>query len=250
MEKFGFRMLAQMNTTVLIVEDHTVVREGLRRVLETAEDIKIVGEAESGKDAVQLARKCAPDVILLDVALPGINGAEAGRQIRRALPNSKLLVLSSYSDEETVREMVALGVSGYLPKHTAASELLQAIREVRRGNLFFSANIAKSVFGQACNVARPGQFILKQPTHLTPRETQVLKLIADGFPNKGIAAELGISIKTVEKHRQQVMNKLNIHEIAGLTRHAALTRMIQPPRLHRSPVCDQELLTTRTMPSA
>ena len=219
-----------MKTKVLIVEDHTVVRQGLRRVLETADDIEIVGEAENGKDAVQLARKCAPDVILLDLVMPGISGAETGRQIKRALANSRILVLSSYSDEETVREMVTLGVSGYLPKETAASELLQAIREVRRGNLFFSASIAKSVFGQAHSVARPGEFVLKQAVHLTPRETQVLKLIADGFPNKGIAAELGISIKTVEKHRQQVMNKLNIHEIAGLTRHASSTGMIETPK--------------------
>jgi DNA-binding NarL/FixJ family response regulator len=220
-------MLHAMKTKVLIVEDHTVVRQGLRRILETAEDIEIIGEAENGKDAVQLARKCAPDVILLDLVLPGLSGSEVGRQIRRALPSGKIVVLSSYSDEETVREMVALGVSGYLPKQTAASELLRAIREVRRGNLFFGANIAKSIFGQAHNSARPGQFILKKPAKLTARETQVLKLVADGFPNKGVAAELGISIKTVEKHRQQVMNKLNIHEVAGLTRHAVSTRMIE-----------------------
>jgi DNA-binding NarL/FixJ family response regulator len=220
-------MLRAMQSKVLLVEDHTVVRQGLRRLLETAEDIEIVGEAANGKEAVQLARKCAPDIILLDLILPELSGLEAARQIKRAAPHSKIVVLSSYSDEESVRQMVAVGVSGYLPKETAPNELLQAIREVRQGNVFFSTSIARSIFGQAHNSARPGQFVLKGPARLTPRETQVLKLVADGLPNKGVAAELGISIKTVEKHRQQVMNKLNIHEVAGLTRHAISTGVIQ-----------------------
>jgi DNA-binding NarL/FixJ family response regulator len=216
-----------MKSKILLVEDHTVVRQGLRRLLETVEDIEIVGEAANGKEAVQLARKLAPDIILLDLILPELSGPEAARQIKRAAPNSKIVVLSSYSDEESVRQMVAVGISGYLPKQTAANELLQAIREVRHGNIFFSASIARSIFGQAHNSARPGQFILKGAPKLTPRETQVLKLVADGLPNKGVAAELGISIKTVEKHRQQVMNKLNIHEVAGLTRHAISTGVIE-----------------------
>ena len=215
-----------MKIKVLLAEDHTVVREGLRRVLETASDIEIVGEAENGREAVNLARKSVPDVIILDVVMPVLSGSEAARQIVRALPKSRIVVLSSYSDEQTVREMLAIGISGYLVKDTAASELLQAVREARRGNLYFSRSIAKSMFGQSGNSSRSGQFVLKDPTRLTVRETQVLKLIADGFPNKGIAAELAISIKTVEKHRQQVMNKLNLHEVASLTRHAVSTRMV------------------------
>jgi len=215
-----------MKIKVMLAEDHTVVREGLRRVLQTASDIEIVGEAENGKEAVELARKCLPDVIILDVIMPVLSGSEAARQIVRALPTSKIVVLSSYSDEETIRQMLAIGISGYLVKDTAANELLQAIREARRGNLYFSRSIAKSMFGQPGNSARAGQFVLKDPARLTARETQVLKLIADGFPNKGIAAELAISIKTVEKHRQQVMNKLNLHEVASLTRHAVSTRMV------------------------
>jgi DNA-binding NarL/FixJ family response regulator len=216
-----------MKIRVLLADDHTVVRHGLRLVIENSGDMEIVAEAENGRDAVQLARKLAPDVIVLDVLMPGLNGLQAARQLKTAAPSSRILVLSSYSDEESLREMVAAGVNGYLAKETAANELLQAIRETRRGNPYFSSRISRSLFEQDRNAVRTNRITLKERANLTPRETEVLKLIADGMPNKGIAVELGISIKTVEKHRQQVMNKLNIHEVAGLTRHAVATRMTE-----------------------
>jgi len=211
---------------VLLVDDHTVVRQGLRALLMSEEDIEVVGEAENGRQAVMLARNTSPDVVLMDVAMPLLNGLEATRQILRNSPTTKVLVLTSYGDDECVSQLMQAGACGYLIKQTAANDLLKAIREVQRGNTFFSPSIAKRLRDQ-CRVA----FATGQPPRktgeLTSREAEVLQLIAEGFSNKQIAAELGISIKTVEKHRQQVMNKLNIHDIAGLTRYAISKGMIE-----------------------
>src|SRR5215475_11053326 len=205
--------------SVLLVDDHTVVRQGLRALLHSEEDMEVVGEAENGRQAVTLARKTPIDVVVMDVAMPLLNGLEATRQILKISPDPKVLVLTSYGDDEYVKQMMQAGASGYLIKQTAANDLLKAIREVQRGNAFFSPAIAKRLRDQCREVFSTGH-PAKKTTELTSREAEVLQLIAEGFSNKQIAAELSISIKTVEKHRQQVMNKLNIHDVAGLTRYA------------------------------
>lgn len=212
---------------VLLADDHTVVREGLRALINAAGDMDIVGEAENGRQAVQLARKLRPDVAIIDVAMPTLNGLEAMRQILEVLPGTKALILSTYADDEVVRQSVASGAMGYLVKQTAADDLLRAIREVHKGAPFFSPSIAARLRELRGLDAVRGQPPKARPDGLTPRETEVLQLIAEGRANKQIAAELGISIKTVEKHRQQVMNKLGIHDIAGLTRHAIANGMIE-----------------------
>jgi DNA-binding NarL/FixJ family response regulator len=206
-------------TSVLLVDDHTVVRQGLRALLKSEEDIEVIGEAENGRLAVQLARKTPPDVVVMDVAMPLMNGLEATRQILKALPATRVLVLTSYSDDDCVQQLTEAGVSGYLIKQTASNDLVKAIREVKKGNAFFSPTIAKRLRDQCREAFANGQPV-KKSIELTSREAEVLQLIAEGFSNKQIAAELCISIKTVEKHRQQVMNKLNIHDVAGLTRYA------------------------------
>lgn len=211
---------------VLVADDHTVVRQGLRALLKSEEDIEVVGEAENGRQAVMLARKTPPDVVVMDVAMPLLNGLEATRQIIRSCPNTKVLVLTSYGDDDCVHQLMQAGASGYLIKQTAANELLKAIREVQRGNAFFSPAIAKRLRDQGREAFSTGHTSRKSIT-LTSRESEVLQLIAEGFSNKQIAAELGISIKTVEKHRQQVMNKLNIHDVAGLTRYALSRGMVE-----------------------
>jgi DNA-binding NarL/FixJ family response regulator len=211
---------------VLLVDDHTVVRQGLRALLRSEEDIEILGEAENGRQAVMLAKKAPPDVVVMDVAMPVMNGLEATRQILKALPSSKVLVLTSYGDDECVEQMMQAGAAGYLIKQTAANDLLKAIREVQRGNAFFSPAIAKRLRDQCRQVFSGGQPARKS-IELTSREYEVLQLIAEGSSNKQIAAELAISIKTVEKHRQQVMNKLNIHDVAGLTRYAISKGLIE-----------------------
>jgi DNA-binding NarL/FixJ family response regulator len=203
---------------VLLVDDHAVVRQGLRGLLEAEGDMAVVGEAENGREAVVLTKKYLPDVVLMDLAMPGMNGLEATRQIVRNMPSAKVLVLTSYGDDDYVTQLMEAGATGYLVKQTAAADLLKAIREVRGGNAFFSPVIAKRLRqqNQQAFVGQPGAKTGK----LTSREAEVLQLVAEGFANKQIAAELSISIKTVEKHRQQAMNKLNIHDIAGLTRYA------------------------------
>jgi DNA-binding NarL/FixJ family response regulator len=213
--------------TVLLADDHTVVRQGLRALLVVEGDIEIVAEAETGRQAVLLAKKFLPDVVVMDVAMPLLNGLEATRQIVKQLPKTKVLVLSSYSDDEYVQQLVEAGAAGYLVKQTAANELLRAIREAHKGNTFFSPAIAKRLQDHCREAFISGQPVKKKTDHLTTRESEVLQLIAEGQANKQIAAELSISIKTVEKHRQQVMNKLNIHDIAGLTRHAISKGIIE-----------------------
>jgi DNA-binding NarL/FixJ family response regulator len=212
---------------VLLVDDHTVVRQGLRVLLEAEQDIEIVGEADTGRQAVQLTRKLAPDVVVMDIAMPNLNGLEATRQILKEMPRAKVLVLSSYSDDEYVHQMTEAGAAGYLLKQTAATDLIKAIREARKGNAFFSPSISKRLLDQYREAFLKGVPVKKRTDLLTSRESEVLQLIAEGKPNKQIASDLSISIKTVEKHRQQLMNKLNIHEVAGLTRYAISKGVIE-----------------------
>jgi DNA-binding NarL/FixJ family response regulator len=225
--------------SVLLVEDHSVVREGLRALLQTQPDIEVVGEAGDGLEAVKLARKIAPEVVVMDISMPVLNGLEASRQILRASPSTKILVLSSYDDSNCVEEMTEAGVKGFLSKRTAGSYLAEAIRAVRGGKTFYSPEVAKRVREQQAARASSGRGS-KNPFALTQRELEVLQLIAEGLPNKGIAVQLGISIKTVEKHRQGAMNKLGIHEVAGLTRYALSQGLVsEKVPVRREPSADQ-----------
>ena len=212
---------------VLLVDDHNMVRQGLRVLLEAEEDIEVVGEAETGRQAVQMARNLQPNVIVMDIAMPNLNGLEATRQIVKDVPNSKVLVLSSYSDDEYVHQLTDAGACGYLLKQTAANDLIKAVRETSKGNAFFSPAVSKRLLDRYREAFLNGAPIKKRSVFLTAREAEVLQLIAEGKPNKQIAADLCISIKTVEKHRQQLMNKLNIHDIAGLTRYAISKGVIE-----------------------
>jgi DNA-binding NarL/FixJ family response regulator len=206
--------------TVLLADDHTVVRQGFRVLLEAEADLAVVGEAQTGRQAVELVKKLKPEVVVMDIAMPVLNGLEATRQILREAPSARVLILSSYSDDEYVNELHSAGASGYLLKQSAVTDLVKAIREVRRGKTFFGAAISQRLIAHYRQAVLHGTSVNKRSDRLTSREMEVLQLIAEGWVNKQIASELSLSIKTVEKHRQQLMNKLGIHDIAGLTRYA------------------------------
>lgn len=215
------------NISILLVDDHNIVRQGLRALLSAEEDMSVVAEAQTGREAVNLASKLHPEVVVMDLAMPLLNGWEATRQILKAVPNTRVLILSTYHDEEHVQQAIAAGAAAYLIKQTAAADLVKAIREVKKGNAYFSPAIAQQLREQTCRSLAGGPGIKAPNVELTVREAEVLQLIAEGFANKQIASELGLSVKTVEKHRQQVMNKLHIHDTAGLVRHAAAKGIIE-----------------------
>lgn len=212
---------------VLLAEDHEIVRQGLRKLLEAEADIEVVGEAANGRQAVVLARKLRPAVVVMDIAMPLLNGLEATRQIRRAVPEAKVLILSAHSDDAYVEQVMSLGAAGYLIKQTSAQFLSEAIREVQKGNSFYSPSIARRLQRHGRPPPAPGKQTRKKGAQLSSRELEVLQLIAEGQANKQVATELDISVKTVEKHRQRLMEKLNIHDTAGLTRYAIEAGIIE-----------------------
>ena len=205
---------------VLLAEDHMIVREGFRRMLELETDIEVAGEAQEGRQAVAQAIKLRPDVVLMDIAMPLLNGLEATRQVIKALPGTKVLVLSAHSDDAYVQNATEAGAVGFLLKQTSAHEVCRAIREVHKGKTFFTASVSKRLERLSPHLPdRAGVSHTKAP-QLTSREMEVLQLIAEGKANKETASELGIGLKTVEKHREHLMQKLDIHDTAALTRYA------------------------------
>ena len=213
--------------TVLLAEDHPVVRVGFRSLLNQERDIEVVGEAATGREAVQLTRKLRPAVVVMDIAMPLLNGLEATRQILKDFPDARVLILSAHGDDAYVEQAIVLGAAGFFRKQSASENLAVAIREVQKGNSFFNHYLSERLCGHGQKLPwRRGQFE-KRANRLSSREVEVLQLIAEGMPNKQVAAELGVSFKTVDKHRQQLMAKLNIHDVAGLTRYAIAEGIIE-----------------------
>jgi DNA-binding NarL/FixJ family response regulator len=213
--------------TVLLAEDHTIVREGFRRMLELEDDLEVIGEAQDGRQAVALTEKLVPDVVVMDIAMPRLNGLEATRQILKAAPATRILILSAHSDDAYVQNATESGAVGFLLKQTSAHDVCRAIREVHKGNPFFSPSIAKRLRDRDNQSRERTGLRPKKIAKLTSREVEVLQLIAEGKANKETASELNISIKTVEKHRQTLMGKLNIHDTASLTRYAISAGIIE-----------------------
>ncbi len=213
--------------TVLLAEDHMIVRQGLRLLIEADGDIEIIGEAKTGREAVQMTSTLRPEIVVMDIAMPLLNGLQATQQILKAFPAMKVLILSAHSDPEYVEQVVKAGAMGYLVKQSSGEIVAQAIRELQKGKTFFTPSIAKHIKDGYQKSPTGIGLQKKSAVELTSREAELLQLIAEGQANKQIASELGISIKTVEKHRQNLMEKLNIHDIAGLTRFAIAAGIIE-----------------------
>jgi DNA-binding NarL/FixJ family response regulator len=220
-------MTSPRKISVLLAEDHDVVRQGLCALLNAYNYFLVVGEARTGREAVKMAQTLQPDVILMDIAMPVLNGLEATQQILAANPAARVIILSAHSDDVYVERMTKAGVAGFLEKQTSAEILAKAICEVAKGKKFFSPSIAKRLLREQGKQPDRNGLLRANGTRLTSRESEVLQLVAEGWANKQVAAELGISIKTVEKHRQHLMDKLNVHETAGLTRYAIAQGIIE-----------------------
>jgi len=219
--------MSMKRITVLLAEDHMIVREGFRKMLELEDDFEIVGEAQNGRAAVALVKKTHPDVVLMDIAMPLLNGLEATRQVLKAVPATKVLILSAHSDDAYVKNATDSGAMGFILKQTSAHDVCRAIREIHKGKTFFSPSISRRQDRIHPLSSDRAGLLKKKMSELTSREMEVLQLIAEGKANKETASELGIGIKTVEKHREHLMEKLDIHDTAGLTRYAISAGIIE-----------------------
>jgi DNA-binding NarL/FixJ family response regulator len=202
---------------VLLADDHTLVRAGLRKILESMPNIAVVGEAGSGLELLELAAKHQPDLVLMDIAMPGLNGLETTERLTRTMPNIRVLILSMHQNEEYVRKALRHGAVAYLLKDAALLELEFAIKAVLSGEIYLSPAVYGGVVSDYVQRLRRDE---PEQATLTTRQTEVLKLIADGLSTKDIARHLNLSVKTVDTHRSQLMKQLGIHEVAGLVRYA------------------------------
>jgi len=207
-----------MSIRILLADDHKITREGLRSLLDKQQDMEVVGEAEDGRTAVTLVRELVPSVVIMDVSMPDLNGIEAARQIVDQFPDVKIIALSMHSDTLFVTEMLKSGTSGYLLKDCAFEELALAIRAVVAGKTYLSPSVSGIVVDDYLHRLSRADF--SDSEVLTDREREVLQLLAEGKSTKQIALKLHISVKTVETHRRQIMNKLDIHTVAELTKYA------------------------------
>ena len=204
---------------IVIADDHTIFRQGLRMLLAQEDDMEVVGEAADGIEALELAKKYNPDVILLDIAMPNMDGVKVAGTIKKRFPQIKIIVLTSYSDDQFLFEFLKLGVSGFVLKDSASQELIYSIRKSNEGMVFFDPSVSKKVMEKFTQVSG-GKSDFVNYGKLSDREKEVLRLVAEGGATKEVAEKLYISPKTVENHRANIMKKLNIRDRTGLTKYA------------------------------
>ncbi len=207
--------------TVLVVDDHTLVRQGIIALISKEDDITVVGEAKDGRQAIKLCREKKPEIVLMDLSMPHLNGMEATCIIKKVCPKTKIIILTMFSEEEYIFKVLDAGASGYLLKKNAAQDLIRAIQVVHDGKAFFSPEISKIVMDSYhLMVKKYGILDEILEKKLTSRESEVLQLIAEGYTSKEISEELFISTNTVQRHREKIMKKTDIYDVAGLTRYA------------------------------
>lgn len=210
---------------VLLADDHPIVREGIKSHLATQPSLKVVADVSNGEEALRKARQHQPDVVLMDISMPRMNGLEAITRLRRSVPQSKILVLSMHDNREYISQVLRLGARGYVLKDTAPSELIKAINMVYQGEVYLGPAASKILLDELTGATgQPHQ--PAQAGELSDREREVLVLIAEGHSNKQIASRLGVSVRTIETHRERVMDKLAIHTVAGLTKFAILCGLV------------------------
>ena len=208
-----------MNVRLLLADDHAMMREGLKSLIGKESDLSVVAEADNGKETLELARKCGAHVVVMDVAMPDLNGIETTRKLLKTNPNIKVVALSGHANREFVREMLKAGASAYVLKSRAYEELVRAIREVMKGKKYLSPDIAQGVVDEYVEIssslsANPAFVVL------TDREREALQLITEGKSTKEVADALNVNVKTIETHRRNIMEKLNLHSVAELTKYA------------------------------
>jgi len=207
---------------LLLADDHPVVRKGIASCLARHQNLEIIGEASDGLEAIRKAKELVPDIILMDIDMPRMNGLAVTEALRKELPNVKVLILSMHSNTEYVLRIIQSGARGYVLKEASPEELVKAIEIVEGGESFFSSDVARAALNQYVR----GNGTESSSMHLTKREREVLVQIAEGLSNKEIASQLGVGVRTVETHRERIMRKLNIHSVAGLTKFAIAKGMI------------------------
>lgn len=210
---------------ILIADDHEIVRRGIRALLENHPGWEVCGEAVDGRDAVEKARATRPDLVLLDVSMPNLNGLDAARQILEIVPQTRVLILTMHESEQIVREVLEVGARGFLLKSDAARDLVSAIQALQRRTTFFTSSVAEMVLDGFLD--RRGETQKPTKDRLTPREREVVQLLAEGKSSKEVAVVLNLSVKTAETHRTNVMRKLDLHSVADLVRYAVRNNLVQ-----------------------
>ena len=213
-------------TRILLADDHEFVRKGLRTVIQDREDWEICGEAENGRRAVEMAEELKPDIVVLDISMPELNGLDAARQILSALPDTEILILSMHDSEQLIRQVLETGARGYLLKSDASRQLVSAIEALRRHKPFLTSEVNEVVLRGYLDGMEPLKG--EDSAELTGREREIVQLLAEGSTSKEVATKLGISTKTVETHRSNIMRKLDLHSIAELVRYAIRNQIIEP----------------------
>src|SRR5258706_2703795 len=217
-------MKSKSKIRLLLVDDHPVVRKGIHSCLDRSDRFEIVGEAVDGAEALRKARDLSPDIVLMDINMPHMNGLEATKLLQRESPQTKVLILSVHNDKKSVLQIIRSGARGYVLKDAAPEELVRAIESINEGEAFFSSDVAKLLLNQY--VSDAGSQQQDSTARLTERELEVLTLIAEGHSNKEIGSQLDVSVRTVEAHRERIMRKLNIHSVLGLTKYAIANGII------------------------